>query len=465
MTITFLGWIILPLSLALIISKPEWVYAMAIFFLPFSATAVVNLGSGDSGSGIQVWFYLAILLLLRWAFVSLFEFEIIINKELRRPLAYLMLFVIVCAISLLMPFWINGRLQIMSPFLMDFTTTPLVFSSKNITGFIYILVGFSFTIFIANKNTTSKEFRRSSSLYLLSCVFLAGWGLLQLCLHAMHLPYPAMIFNNSASPAAAGYKETIGAVDIARLTSAAVEPGMLVQTLLVGIAFTLPALLGNGYIWSRYKDRMAAFLLISICLAATSSTGYIGLVLLFILICWELHRSKQLRASFVVLSIGGMFAAVGAYYAIGIFHDIINSALLNKSSSYSALERGKTIYYALQYFLDYPILGVGWASVTSHDLVAKLLSNTGILGFTTFCTFIGILLIKLSSRLRTGIIDKTHFDQASVILFIACVEMLALAVLSEFPDVFGHFWFILGMGIAATLRSLNKEPIFGRGTT
>jgi hypothetical protein len=468
MTITPLGWILLPLSLALIVLKPDWLYAMAIFFLPFSATAIINLGSGDSASGIQVWIYLAILLLLRWMVVTLLRFELRINKHIRRPIIYLLLFVATCAVSLLMPLWINGRLQIMSPFLLDFTTTPLVFTSKNITGFLYILVGFGFTVFIANKNADPEEFKHSVRLFLLSCVFVAGWGLFQLGLNTAHLPYPAAIFNNSATPSAAGYKETLSTGDtsqmaeVARLTSVAVEPSMLVQTLLIGVAFTLPALFGSGCVYGRNKDRIAACLLIFICLAATSSTGYLGIALLFVLVCWGLYKCGRLRARFMALSICGMLAVVGAYYASGLFQNIVNSALLTKGSSYSALERAKTIYYALQYFLDYPVLGVGWASVTSHDLVAKLLSNTGLVGITTFCTFIGVLLAGLLRKSRAAWTNKQYFDQASVILFIACIEMLALASITEFPDVFGHFWFILGMAVASTLWPLNKEPIFAR---
>lgn len=464
MTITVLGWIILPLSAVLIVLKPEWVYAMAIFFLPFSATAVVNLGTENSGSGLQVWLYLALLLLLRWTAVSVFRLEIRIKHELRRPVLYLCAFVAVCAVSLLMPLWIDGRLQVMSPLLLDFTKTPLVFSSKNITGFLYILVGFAFTVFIATRNTRPEEFRRSSALYLASCTFVALWGLLQLVLNIMNLPYPAMVFNNSITPTAGGYKQTMdGAVEIARLTSVAVEPSMLVQTLLIGLVFTLPAIFGSGYIFGRYKDRMIALLLVVICLAATSSTGYIGLALLFVITCWALYRSRRLRLGFLILAGCGALAMVGAYFAFSLVHEVVGSTLLNKTGSASALERAKTIYYAFQYFLDYPILGVGWASVTSHDMVAKILSNTGIVGFTAFCAFLGVLFSGLFRKSRT-ILNKRYFDQAPLILSMACAEMLVLATITEFPDVFGHFWFILGMGIAASLQLLNHEPIFARRT-
>ncbi len=452
----------MPLSLAMIVLKPEWVYAMAIFFLPFSATAVINLGSGTSASGMQVWLYLAILLLLRWAVVALFRFEIKINKAIRRLSLYLCLFVAVCAISLLMPLWINGHLQVMSPYLLDFTTTPLVFTSKNITGFLYIFIGFCFTVFVANKNVAPEEFRRSSYLFLLSCVFVAAWGLFQLSLNVLHLPYPAMIFNNSASPSAAGFEETLGMGEVTRLTSVAVEPSMLVQTLLIGLAFTLPALFGSRYIWGPHKDRVAALLLILTCLAATSSTGYIGLVLMFLLVCWAMYKSGRLQARFVIGSVCGVLAVIGAYFTISVFHNIIVNALLNKNSSYSALERAKTIYYAFQYFLDYPILGVGWASVTSHDLVVKILSNTGVVGFTAFSVFVGLLLANTLRTSRRAVISKEYFDQPSTILFIACVVMLLLASISEFPDVFGHFWFILGIGIASTSQRLNSGLVFKR---
>lgn len=461
MTITVLGWIILPLSAVMIVLKPEWVYAMAIFFLPFSASSVVNVGSGDSGSGVQVWLYLAMLLLLRWMMTGLFRFEIRIKRDLRRPILYLFSFVAACALSLLMPLWIDGRLQIMSPLLTDFSTTPLVFSSKNVTGLLYILIGFAFTVFIANKNTRPEEFRRSASIYLASCTFVAAWGLLQFVLNILDLPYPAMIFNNSITPSAAGYKETMGALEFSRVSSVAVEPSLLVQTLLIGLVFTLPAILGTGYVFGRYKDRAIAFLLVVICLASTSSTGYVGLALLLGIACWALYRSGRLRAGLFVLAGCGGLALVGAYFAFSIVREVVGSALLNKSGSYSALERAKTIYYALQYFLDYPILGVGWASVTSHDVVALILSNTGIVGFTAFCAFLGVMFSGLFQKSRT-ILNKCYFDQAPLILSIACAEMLILATITGFPGVFGHFWFILAMGIAASLQALNHEPIFAR---
>lgn len=463
MTVTAIGWIILPISLAAIVFRPSWVYAMAIFFLPFSATAVINLGSGSSASGMQAWLFLAILLIMRWAILAFFHLEMRIRREIRRPILYLTFFVAACGASLLMPLWINGRLQIMAPLLMDFSTTPLVFSGKNVTGFLYILIGFGFTLLIAQENTRRDIFRRSSYIYLLSSVFVALWGLLQLCLNIVHLPYPAMIFNNSSTPAASGYMETLDIADITRVTSVAVEPSMLVQTLLIGVAFTLPALFGSGHVLGKVKDRIACVLLILICIAATSSVGYLGLMLMLVLVCWLLYRTKRLGFGFIALLISALLAMTAAYFTIGLVRDIGNSALFDKTSSYSALERGKTIYFALQYFLDYPVLGVGWASVTSHDLVAKLLSNTGIIGFGAFCTFVGILLAALFRRMRKPIPgDRAYFDQASVVLLVACVEMLALATISEFPDVFGHFWFILGMGIAATSSAMNSSPIFTR---
>jgi len=447
----------------MIVVKPEWVYAATVFFLPFSATAVINLGSdSSSASGVQVWLYLATLLLLRWAVISLFRLEIQINNTIRRLSLYLSVFVAICAISLLMPLWINGHLQVMSPYLLDFTTTPLVFTSKNITGFLYILIGFCFALFVANKNADPHNFRRSSYLFLLSCVFVAAWGLFQLSLNVLHLPYPAMIFNNSATPSAAGYTETLAMSEITRLTSVAVEPSMLVQTLLLGLTFTLPALLGNGYILGLQKDRIAATMLIFTCLAATSSTGYIGLTLLLLLVCWIMYKSGRLRARIVIGLVCGAIAVIGAYFTVSVFHTIATNTLLNKGTSFSALERAKTIYYAFQYFLDYPVLGVGWASVTSHDLVVKILSNTGIVGFTAFSVFVGLLLANMLRTSRRAVIAKRYFDQPSTILFIACVEMLLLASITEFPDVFGHFWFILGMGIASTSERLNDVVFFVR---
>lgn len=464
MTLTLIGWIILPLSLWMILFKPEQIYALTIIFLPFSATAILNFGAGDSASGLQVWLYLAILLLARKFVDSLLKLKIAMPRDIR-PLLYLLgTFVLVCGISLIMPIWIDGHLAIVSPLLLDFSTTPLSFSSKNLTGFLYVLLGFAFAVLVAEKNRDAQAFRSSAKLYLISCSFVASWGLFQLILNIFNLPYPAALFNSSNTPAASGYLETLDVVKIARVTSVAVEPSMLVQTLLVGLVFTIPSIFGTGHVWSRRLDYLAAILLAVVCFAATSSVGYVGLALLFVLICWSLLRAKRLRTGFVLFSTSILMALVGAYFTIGLFRGIADSALFNKGESYSALERAKTIFYAFQYFLAYPFLGVGWASVTSHDVVAKLLSNVGIVGFAAFAAFIGAMFVSLyrSTISARVLLDKRYFDQPSVILIIASIEMLVLASISEFPAVFGHFWFILGMAIAATSKTVRQSYLFAR---
>jgi hypothetical protein len=138
-------------------------------------------------------------------------------------------------------------------------------------------------------------------------------------------------------------------------------------------------------------------------------------------------------------------AGIAVASAFLVVRDIAGLVIFDKLSTGSGLERMMTISLAYGYFQQFPILGIGWGSATSHDLVVKLLSNVGILGSITF---LGAMACALRANWQTmGFLDDAM--DLSRAAWLSCLAIFLLtSIFLEFPLAFGNFWLILGMAIA-----------------
>jgi len=216
-------------------------------------------------------------------------------------------------------------------------------------------------------------------------------------------------------------------------------------------------LLGKGYVFSKKKDRIGFLFLIVILCLSTSSVAYATLIASPILCLPVILRlGIKVRKAFLYTMLAYSVVAFGAgalYLVFPTARQVLVAALFAKSESYSALERFKTISAAWEYFRDYPILGVGWGSVTSHDVVAMILANSGMLGLLAFTlAMVGIarpLFLSIDKSLSPVALSRAVWLLSGVLLMFA-------SVISEFPFVFGHFWIVVGMGIAASTANYRQ---------
>ncbi len=464
MEITPIGWILIPLGVILFFAYPTWLYVLTIFFSPFSATAVVNIGSGEAASGVQAYLMFASLLIIQKLLHALLRLKVRFPKIIRKPLWLLFLFVATCLASLVMPLWIDGRLQIMSPMLTDMTTTPLRFSSTNITGVVYLAIGICLTAIVAKTTLDAKKFHQAVRIYVISGVFISLWGVFQLTCGIAHIPYPAAIFNSSKTPSASGYGAELELVKIPKISSVAVESSVLAATLLTMIPFGFASFFGRGYVLGRQLDKWIFGLMAAVLVLSTSSTAYIGVAIILLISAHYLVKYHRLHFKYALLMVVLITVAITSYALIPQVQLIAQESLLNKASGYSALERAKTIYYAFGYFTQYPILGVGWSSVTSHDTIVKLLSNCGILGLLAFSAF--ILSVARPLQGQIGMLATNFhgnpFDNYALIMFIGLTLMLSIAVGDGFPYVFGHFWVVLGLAVSAPSLHGNDAYFLNR---
>jgi hypothetical protein len=123
-----------------------------VFFIPFSATAIVNFDLSSSSSGLPAYLFIGSVwmssLVLRIAATG----NIAILRENRMPLVLLMVFIGIAILSLFMPVYINGSLSVKSPVLFDNKETPVIFCMKHVTQTLYLFFGGLFTVFAVKKS-------------------------------------------------------------------------------------------------------------------------------------------------------------------------------------------------------------------------------------------------------------------------------------------------------------------------
>jgi O-antigen ligase len=451
--VTPIGWILIPLGIALYFFAPARLYACMVFFLPFSATAVVNVGSGDTASGVQATIFLGALWMAKELPRFLAAKDSSSRENLHVPSSQLRWFVIIAMLSLIMPIWINGRVYVDDSEYANglSNTAPLVFTARHITQLLYLIYGVLLAILVAFKNSKLPELIRSVRIFLISAIFVSLWGFMQFFCSLLHVTYPAFIFNTSATGSALGYLEELEDVGITRVSSVATEPSMFAACMLIALVFALFAVTREQPVISRGWDRFAVAIIFGALVISTSTIAYAGLAVVSVLYLFSLSHLRVVRRKHVIvlLALAGLLGLTVTLFPPA--QDIFASLVVGKGESYSGIARAYSVVLAAQYFLQYPILGLGWGSVTSHDLIFKLLSNTGLLGFSAFSLFLFSLLKKLWRGSRVGGIGDPQWRWWCACLLAACLVLVFTNVTTGFNFVFEHLWFLLGLAMSVPL--------------
>ena len=465
MEVTPIGWILIPLGVSLFFVAPDRLYACMVFFLPFSATAVVNVGSGDAASGVQATIFFGALWMAREFPKFLSSRDSQTGQNLRQPANHLRWFVLIALLSLIMPIWINGRVYIDDP---EFSnglsnSEPLLLRFRNITQLGYLLYGVLLAILVAFRNSDLRQLVRSIRIFLISAIFVSLWGCMQFACSVLNLTYPAYIFNTNATGSALGYLETLEDIGITRVSSVATEPSIFAACMLVALVLALFAVSRNHPVISRGWDRLTVAIIVVALLISTSTIAYVGLILVSVVYLFCLLHLKVIRRKHVItlLTIATLIGLTVVLFSPA--QDIVSSLILGKGESYSGIGRAYSIALAAQYFFQYPILGLGWGSVTSHDLIFKLLSNTGLVGFSAFSFFLISLMRRLWQGTKTISVLNPEWQWWSTCLLGACLIMIFTNVTTGFDFVYEHLWFLLGLAMSVpalnTALSLKRLPM------
>lgn len=454
MEITWLGAVLFPLGLATFLVAPQRLAYLAVFFIPFTASSTLNSASGVPLSPFQ-WFGALFIFYRFLCILNNVKFRLLPGGD--RTIALLLLFMTVAAFSMIMPAIIDGKLLISSNHLNDLYISPVVLTDSNIKYPIPVIFGTLFAIFLAHSIDTTKKSRHIIRIYVISGVFVALWGILNfLCLNVLDIEYPNYLFNNIKLDSAQGFdqKLDINGQIITRISSVTHEPSILAKYLLTVIPIVMASVwLCQSLFWPL-MDKVILVLLVAVLFLTTSTTGYFGFVVALLACALIVQRYRAATLKFIrnfIILCGGGVSLVLIFF---LLDDILNFATLSKLESGSALERALSISNSWNYFIEYPILGVGWAIVTSHDLIVNLLVNTGVIGLLSFAT----LTIYLGNRSVRSIDLSKHIagSQASSLaamclgFLVSFIVLIFTGVVSGLEFYLGYYYFVISM-----LTSIN----------
>lgn len=457
MSITPLGFALIPLSLFIFYSRPKHLVSWAIIVSAFQAASVVNIGGGFA-IGVSPYFFVVSLIAIRFATLCLegrLSFKLgDIALNITRPL--LMLVAWSVASAFLLPHLFAG-IHVDTPRLgMDpVSTTPLEWSMSNAAQAGYLILNSVFLIYVMWRSTDSSYIDQLASSFVWAGAIAAAVGAYQLAAHVLGFRFPAEIFNSNAGWQQLVSQKVAGAW---RVSATFNEPSS------AGIFFAA----WTTYLLFLTMDRRSATALLWILLwcgivmlvLATSTTGYLTAFILIVLLTFREIGTLAVKGSFnekLLLTFAAIATALGAAALfIPDFHQLLSDILWYKSQSHSGQERHSTILVALEVAMQTYGLGVGLGSNRPSGMLFYILSNVGIPGSILVT---GLIIATRRVVIRTVRAPETsnkiraYTRSAAWALAMYCVAMCISGADISSP----HLWILWALVIGFARNALEAS--------
>ncbi len=448
------GYIVLFLILYITVLKPRTIVLLSIFLVPFSATVVLKTANGFPVSPFLLAFPFSILHLITNRNQS--PTDLGLKSQLGNILP-LVAFGLVIFFSTFMPLIIDGNLWVTNSRKNSEFFTRVEFQMQNLKNPLPTIINIAFAVALSLYTRSEKQLFLFAKTYVLSGMCVAFWGGVQFLCGQFGYEYPYQIFNNSDVESMQGYLQMmdldIGAVS--RVCSVMHEPAILVKYLWCVLVLLFVNRAAGSYIVGRRIDVFIILLIVSVILISTSSTGYLGFAFFLVIQTALKFCSKDVKIPFGISSFVGLLLLSAILIAGSTGKSVWNATILEKLESGSAEERFYSVETSFEYFLVYPIMGIGWGVVTCHDLFVFLLVGTGLVGLATFLVlnYQVAKSVFLLRRSRTGVDRLSAFA-------IAGLSAVAIAVLngavSGLDFYVPNYFTIISLTIASTQIGLTR---------
>ncbi|SRR6266566_1739440 len=458
--LTQAGIFFIPATLLLcILAKPSWMVLWTALLAPFEAASVLNIYVGHYVFGVQPGYLGALALLVSVGMRVLLRGRIPNGRRLSFVYAPLILFAVYAVASAaVIPELLAGRIEVFPPRegIALANLAPLQPSATNISQALYIVflaaVAFAVSSVVAQTGNGATVLKA----YVIGGVLVSVVGLYQLLAFYLGWPYPYE-FLSSNPGYFQGYSWLLGQAK--RISGTLTEPSVFAYYL-TGI---LSALAGI-YLFAQQRFwlcLLAAFISVML-LISTSTTAYISIAVLCLVLLVVAMRSKTSRPRMVLHGLG--LVALGAPIFLLAWKSgveelatyVVRSTILEKATSLSFTDRVGTDLHSLALVADSYGLGVGWGSNRSSSLLTNLISNAGIPG-----TVLLIIFAMRVVRLTRGVIISGNPDRSVAIpLVLSAFAMLVAGTISN-PDI-THvvFWVNLGalVGLGLAKQRADASP-------
>ena len=239
------------------------------------------------------------------------------------------------------------------------------------------------------------------------------------------------------------------------------EYGEILQT--NAIMITTFLILGQNVISRMEKITYSMFLFFLICSLCINLTRVSWLSYSFILILLLLISKLKFRTWVLILSTTAI-TITAAYMFVKLFIDTNLITLIlqrfdefNYLTEYSAGSRLELWEEAFNSFMQSPLTGNGFGSmVGTHNIFLQLLSETGIIGTTTFFTMLGFVFYRIAKAVRKAKSEYLRITGIGIFL-----SLLGCFIFDMTNHGINHFvfWFIIAIGLSIDLIQNERKKI------
>lgn len=406
MSITPIGFILIPLSLFMFCFRPKYLFSWAIIVSAFQAASVVNIGGGFA-IGVSPYFFVVTLVAVRFAWACL-QGRIGFKQDdvalgITRPLYMLLVWGVMSAF--LLPRLFAG-MYVDTPRLgMDpVSTTPLEWSMSNAAQAGYLILNCVFLIYVMWRSTDSRYIDQLASAFVWCGAIAAAVGFYQLAAHVLGFRFPAEVFNSNA-----GWQQLVSqkVAGVWRVSATFNEPssaGIFFAAWTSYLLFlTVDRSTATGLLWVLFWCGIVMLII------TTSTTGYLTAFILIALLIFRELGTFAIKGNFnekLLLTFAAIATALAAAAVfIPDFHQLLSDIIWYKSQSHSGQERHSTILVAIDVAMKSCGLGVGLGSNRPSGMLFYIISNIGIPG--------SILIVGLVSATRRVVVKTLRAPDTS----------------------------------------------------
>jgi len=354
--------------------------------------------------GFQIFFFFSIILILLSFKDLILAFK---NLNFLIIVALILLFILIVIISLFLGYKNKYyELVLRPPDNPNFPSYVIYqFSRLNITQFLYLIFYLAlFLSIVVSKFDILNIFKY----FLLGININLIFQIYEVLLYIFKKSLPIFLNNLSFS------NETIQILFLNNFNVYRFS-GLIPSSSMLGIyltvAFFITLIFENIFKNNTLRYLQIVIIFLSFFLSI-SITFVLGSIIIFLLYLFKTNRKLILIFLLIILIIAMIY-------------------LLNRQSTQIRMQN---FLLSFNIFLKYPIFGIGWGSHFA-DLFSSLLANTGILGFLSFCSTFGFIILK---TLKTK--DKFKYD----LMKLGLISLFLTGIIWNGINV-NILWIILGI--------------------
>jgi hypothetical protein len=429
----FIVFILIGITVIVLTYKKVKFIDAFIFFIPFNATVVFFTPDKTAVNlPFTLFFFSTIAFFLRKGMYSNF------SLPKKNSAIYIWLLVVACIalFSQIMPFIISGKFSVLDRYNSTVYWAkehPLYPSMQWFTQTLYFLIGILVVVVISSTYKTLDQIKKALKLLLCGIGFMVFWGWIGDITYFLGIPYPN-IFNHI------GMNEFGVHVykNFPRMAGTTMEASYFAQMLIpiTPYFYWFHQQEEKVVLSKSFNKRMYLLSIVTLPIAITT-TGIFGFFLITGFWLKNNLRFFSKKSKYFLVIVYLVIIIVTLVFAINY--------LISVSGTYSGIERFKTVTYGANYFLEYPVLGLGFGVFPTYDLIINLLVNLGIVGTIPFLIVLYNTYIRLAKKIK--ITDKKTYPLYKA-AFESFILLLIVSQLSGFIYHSQYFWLYLGLAIS-----------------